>query len=147
MKSVRIGAAQAFYGDKLKPAIDMARNAKVDYLCFDCLAELTLAILQKDRQKNPALGYTRDVIPVMKALLPICLPQGIRLITNAGGIHPEFDRLIHLDHARVRLVPTGKPVRAEATEPLVLFDKVNTSSDWLINADGHATATNGDNQQ
>ncbi len=89
MKSVRIGAAQAFYGDKLKPAIDMARNAKVDYLCFDCLAELTLAILQKDRQKNPALGYTRDVIPVMKALLPICLPQGIRLITNAGGIHPE----------------------------------------------------------
>ena len=89
MKSVRIGAAQAFYGDKLRPAIDMARNAKVDYLCFDCLAELTLAILLKDRQKNPALGYTRDVIPVMKALLPICLPKGIRLITNAGGIHPE----------------------------------------------------------
>lgn len=89
MKSVRIGAAQAFYGDKLKPAIDMARDGKVDYLCFDCLAELTLAILQKDRQKNPALGYTRDVIPVMKALLPICMPQGIKLITNAGGIHPE----------------------------------------------------------
>lgn len=89
MKSVRIGAAQAFYGDKLKPAIDMARHGKVDYLCFDCLAELTLAILQKDRQKNPAMGYTRDVIPVMKALLPICLPQGIRMITNAGGIHPE----------------------------------------------------------
>ena len=89
MKSVRIGAAQAFYGDKLKPAVDMAKNGKVDYLCFDCLAELTLAILQKDRQKNPALGYTRDVIPVMKALLPICLPQGIKLITNAGGIHPE----------------------------------------------------------
>jgi len=89
MKSVRIGAAQAFYGDKLKPAIDMARNGKVNYLCFDCLAELTLAILQKDRQKNPAMGYTRDVIPVMKALLPICLPQGIKMITNAGGINPE----------------------------------------------------------
>lgn len=89
MKSVRIGAAQAFYGDRLKPAIDMARNGKVNYLCFDCLAELTLAILQKDRQKNPAMGYTRDVVPVMTALLPICQPQGIKLITNAGGINPE----------------------------------------------------------
>lgn len=89
MKSVRIGAAQAFYGDRLKPAIDMARNGRVDYLCFDCLAELTLAILQKDRQKNPSMGFTRDVVPVMTALLPICLPQGIRLITNAGGINPE----------------------------------------------------------
>jgi len=89
MKSVRIGAAQAFYGDRLRPAIDMARNGQVNYLCFDCLAELTLAILQKDRQKNPAMGYTRDVLPVMTALLPICMPQGIKLITNAGGINPE----------------------------------------------------------
>jgi hypothetical protein len=89
MKSVRIGAAQAFYGDRLKPAIDMANNGGVDYLCFDCLAELTLAILQKDRQKNPEMGFTRDVLPVMTALLPICLRKGIRLITNAGGINPE----------------------------------------------------------
>ena len=89
MKSVRIGAGQAFYGDRLKPAIEMARNGQVDYLCFDCLAELTLAILQKDRQKNPAMGFTRDVLPMMTALLPICLPQGVKLITNAGGINPE----------------------------------------------------------
>lgn len=88
MRSVRIGAAQAFYGDSLRPALELARKGNVNYLCFDCLAELTMAILQKDRQKDPNLGYTRDVVPAMKALLPICLPRGIKLITNAGGINP-----------------------------------------------------------
>jgi len=89
MQSVRIGAAQAFYGDKLKPAMELAERGNVKYLCFDCLAELTLAILQKDRQRDPNLGYTRDVVPVMKALLPICVAKGIKLITNAGGINPR----------------------------------------------------------
>lgn len=89
MKSVRIGAAQAFYGDMLAPALAMAKEGEVNYLCFDCLAELTLAILQKDRQKDPGMGFTKDVLPVMKALLPICLPKGIKLITNAGGINPR----------------------------------------------------------
>jgi hypothetical protein len=89
MRSVRIGAAQAFYGDRLKPAVELAKRGDVKYLCFDCLAELTMAILQKDRQKDPALGYTRDVVPVMKELLPICAANGVKLITNAGGINPK----------------------------------------------------------
>ncbi len=88
MRSVRIGAAQAFYGDRLTPAVELAKRGGVQYLCFDCLAELTMAILQKDRQKDPSLGYTRDVVPVMRALLPHCAANGIRMITNAGGINP-----------------------------------------------------------
>jgi hypothetical protein len=88
MRSVRIGAAQGFYGDRLAPAVELARNGALEYLCFDCLAELTMAILQKDRQKDPALGYTRDVVPVMRALLPHCVATGVKLITNAGGINP-----------------------------------------------------------
>lgn len=89
MRTVRIGAAQAFYGDSLRPAMELAEKGNVQYLCFDCLAELTMAILQKDRQRDPSLGYTRDVVPVMRALLPVCIPKGIRLITNAGGINPD----------------------------------------------------------
>jgi hypothetical protein len=89
MRSVRIGAAQAFYGDRLAPAVDMARRGNVAYLCFDCLAELTMAILQKDRQRDPTLGYTRDVVPVMREMLPHCAKTGIKLITNAGGINPR----------------------------------------------------------
>ncbi len=89
MRSVRIGAGQGFYGDSLLPVLDVARNGNVKYIAFDTLAELTLAILQKGKAKNPDAGYTRDVVPMMRNLLPICREQGIRLITNAGGINPE----------------------------------------------------------
>lgn len=88
MKKVRIGAGQGFYGDSLLPAIDVALKGDVKYISFDCLAELTLAILEKGRKKDPAQGYTKDVVPTMRNLLPICVPRGIRLITNAGGINP-----------------------------------------------------------
>lgn len=89
MRSVRIGAGQGFYGDTLKPAVEMAKNGDVNYLCFDCLAELTMAILQKDRKKDSSMGYTKDVVPVMKALLPICVSKGIKIITNTGGVNPR----------------------------------------------------------
>ncbi|HWI54012.1 MAG TPA: acyclic terpene utilization AtuA family protein [Symbiobacteriaceae bacterium] len=88
MHTVRIGAGQGFYGDSLLPVLDVARYGNVKYISFDTLAELTLAILQKGRRKDPAQGYTKDVIPMMRNLLPICREKGIKLITNAGGINP-----------------------------------------------------------
>jgi hypothetical protein len=88
MRSVRIGAGQGFYGDSLLPVLDVARYGDVRYISFDTLAELTLAILEKGRKKDPTQGYTRDVVPMMRNLLPIAAAKGIKLITNAGGINP-----------------------------------------------------------
>jgi len=88
MRTVRIGAGQGFYGDSLLPVIDIARYGNVKYISFDTLAELTLAILEKGRMKDPTQGYTRDAVPMMRNLLPICRERGIKLITNAGGINP-----------------------------------------------------------
>lgn len=88
MKKVRIGAAQGFYGDTIEPAIATAQYGNVNYISFDCLAELTMAILLKDKQKNENLGYTRDITTSMKALLPYVKEKGIKLLTNAGGINP-----------------------------------------------------------
>lgn len=89
MRTVRIGAGQGFYGDSLLPVLDVARYGDVKYISFDTLAELTLAILEKGRRKDPNAGYTRDVVPMMRNLLPIAKEKGIRLITNAGGINPR----------------------------------------------------------
>jgi hypothetical protein len=60
----------------------------VRYVASDHLAELTLAILQKDRQCDPNLGYTRDLVPMLAELLPLALPRGIKFILNAGGLNP-----------------------------------------------------------
>jgi hypothetical protein len=54
MKSVRIGAGLGFYGDSLAAGARLDRERRRQYIASDHLAELTLAILQKDRQKDPA---------------------------------------------------------------------------------------------
>lgn len=89
MRTVRIGAGQGFYGDSLLPVLDVARHGNVKYISFDTLAELTLAILEKGRKKDPTQGYTKDVVPMMRNLLPLAKERGIKLITNAGGINPQ----------------------------------------------------------
>ena len=60
----------------------------IDYLVCEALAELTLAILQKDRQRDESLGYTRDLPLYVQQALPAVLEGRTRLITNAGGINP-----------------------------------------------------------
>lgn len=89
MKSVRIGASVGFWGDIFTSAVDVARYGDVKYICGDSLAELTMAILQKARNKNPKDGYTKDVFPLMTSLLPICKEKGIKIISNCGGINPQ----------------------------------------------------------
>ncbi|OZI10778.1 hypothetical protein CEW92_15220 [Bacillaceae bacterium SAS-127] len=89
MKTVRVGAAQGFYGDSIDGAMANAKYGQVDYLAFDCLAELTMAILAKDKEKDPNAGFTRDIGPAMKALLPYIKEKNIKILTNAGGLNPE----------------------------------------------------------
>ena len=85
--SVRIGGGQGFYGDGIAPVADLLADG-VDYLVCEALAELTLAILQKDRQRDEALGYTRDLPLYLQSALPWVLEGRTRFITNAGGINP-----------------------------------------------------------
>jgi hypothetical protein len=85
--SVRIGGGQGFYGDGIAPVADLLADG-VDYLVCEALAELTLAILQKDRQRDEALGYTRDLPLYLQSALPSVLEGRTCFITNAGGINP-----------------------------------------------------------
>src|SRR6202011_2889719 len=81
MRSVRVGAGQGFYGDTPDGAVDVARNGDVSYICFDALAELTMAILQKDRMRDPGRGFARDLPAFMESLLALSRERGIKLIT------------------------------------------------------------------
>jgi Acyclic terpene utilisation family protein AtuA len=89
MRSVRIGAGQGFYGDRPDGAVAVAERGQVSYICCDALAELTMAILQRDRLRDPGGGFARDLPDFLRALLPLARDQGIRIITNAGGMNPH----------------------------------------------------------
>lgn len=89
MKSIRVGCGSASWGDMLDPAVELAECGDVQYIGFDHLAELTMSILQRMKQKDPRRGYIPDLVPWMKRLLPIARAKGIRMLTNAGGANVE----------------------------------------------------------
>jgi len=89
MKSVTLGTGLAFWGDNLRPAADMVQRAEIDYLCCDHLAELTMSILSKQRSRDEQRGYTGDVVPLLREVLPTCREKGIRVVSNAGGANPS----------------------------------------------------------
>lgn len=88
-KTVRIAGTQGFYGDSPMGALMVAHQHAADYLMHDALAELTLSILQKDKLRDPNLGYARDIELHAARLYPVALSKGMKIVTNSGGLNPE----------------------------------------------------------
>jgi hypothetical protein len=88
VKTIRIGAGAGFSGDRIEPAVDLAREGGLDYLVFECLAERTIALAQQARARDPNGGYDPLLIDRLEAVLPLCRAHGITIITNMGSANP-----------------------------------------------------------
>jgi len=88
MKTIRIGCGAGYSGDRIDPAVELARKGSISYLVFECLAERTIALAQKARLINPNAGFDPLLEERMEAVLPICAAQKIRIITNMGAANP-----------------------------------------------------------
>ncbi len=86
---VRIGGASAAWGDTVQGAGQLVAAGGLDYLVGDYLAEVTMAILARMRAKDPQAGFIPDWLASVKPHLGAIKAQGIRLVTNAGGMNPE----------------------------------------------------------
>jgi hypothetical protein len=86
---VRVAAGQGFWGDDLDAPRRQVEGGQIDYLMLDYLAEVTMSILQKQKERDPTLGYARDFIGAMESILPAVLERGVKVIANAGGVNPR----------------------------------------------------------
>ncbi|MFN4903389.1 MAG: acyclic terpene utilization AtuA family protein, partial [Ignavibacteria bacterium] len=127
---IRIASGQGFWGDLLTAPLMQVSKGEIDYLMLDYLAEVTMSILQKQKLKNPALGYAKDLVQTCEDVLPYISSKGIKLITNGGGVNPEG--------ARDAVFAVAKKLGIKGLKiGVVMGDNILMHIDGLI-AEGHA---------
>ncbi|HZS61785.1 MAG TPA: acyclic terpene utilization AtuA family protein [Gemmatimonadaceae bacterium] len=89
MKTVRVGGGQGFWGDDPDAPRRLVAGGPIDYLMLDYLAEVTMSILQKQKERDPSAGYARDFIGAMQSVMPHIAGHGLRVVANAGGVNPR----------------------------------------------------------
>jgi hypothetical protein len=87
-ETVRVASGQGFWGDSLDAPRQQVEGGPIDYLMLDYLAEVTMSILQKQMERDPAMGYARDFVGAIESILPGIAERGVRVIANAGGVNP-----------------------------------------------------------
>lgn len=88
MRPLRIGAGAGYAGDRIDPAQDLAERGRLDVLVFECLAERTIALAQLRRLQDPDAGFDPLLAARLRAVLPACVAQGTRIVTNMGAANP-----------------------------------------------------------
>ncbi|MFQ5690702.1 MAG: acyclic terpene utilization AtuA family protein [Gemmatimonadota bacterium] len=120
---VRVASGQGFWGDWQEAPKLQVRHGPIDYLMLDYLAEVTMSIMQKQRQRDPEAGYARDFVPLIAELAEELLSRGIKVVTNAGGVNPEACR------ARLGRVLAGRkhprPLRVATVQGDDLMDRLD----------------------
>ena len=132
--TVRIGAGAGYAGDRIAPALELAEKGLLDYLVFECLAERTIALAQLERSHDARLGFDKLLAARMRAVLPACVAQGTRIISNMGAANPlaagqevvRVARELGIEHLRVAVV-LGDDVLAQIQgQDLSLMDSPGT---------------------
>lgn len=85
---IRIANGQGFWGDWLEAPVRLVEEGPIDYLILDYLAEVTMSIVQKQKQADPNLGYARDFPPLIGRIAAKMKERRVRVVANAGGVNP-----------------------------------------------------------
>ncbi len=128
---VRVAGGQGFWGDDIDAPRRQVEGGPVDYLMLDYLAEVTMSILQKQKERDPSLGYARDFVGAMEAVLPAVVSRGVRVVANAGGVNPAACG------SAVNAMANARGAKGKLTIGVVSGDDLLPRLDQLIQS-GHA---------
>ena len=86
---VRVGGGSGMWGDDLDAPRRLVEGGPLDYLILDYLAEVTMSVLQRQKDRDPAAGYARDIVGAVESVLPALIAKKIKVVANAGGVNPR----------------------------------------------------------
>ena len=130
---VRVAGGQGFWGDSLDAPRQQVEGGPIDYLMLDYLAEVTMSILQKQKERDPSLGYARDFVGAIESVLPAVTQREVKVVANAGGVNPPACA------AAIRKLAESKSVSEKIRIAVVTGDDLLGRLDELIDS-GHALA-------
>ena len=130
---IRVASGQGFWGDWLEAPRRQVEGGDIDYLMLDYLAEVTMSILQKQKERDPNMGYARDFVGAIESVLPAIATRGVKVIANAGGVNPPACA------AAIRAVAVKHGVSDAVRIGVVTGDDLLPRIDELI-AEGHLLA-------
>ncbi len=136
-RPVRVANCSGFFGDRLSAAREMVDGGPIDVLTGDWLAELTMLILWKQRNRNAEAGYAATFLTQMEEVLGTCAERGIKVVTNAGGLNPAGCA----DRVRDIADRVGVSVRVAHVEGDDLMDRVDGLRPQLAHLDTGAELT------
>ncbi len=126
-KTVRIGGASGYWGESDMALPQLLKAGGLDYIVFDYLAEITMSIMARARAQDPAAGYASDfVTAVLKPNLKEIARQGVKILSNAGGVNP---------------VACGEAVRALVAQAGLDLKVAVVTGDDLLGRAGELAAT------
>ena len=132
-KNIRIASGQGFWGDLPNAPVNQVKKGKIDYLVMDYLAEVTMSIMQKQRQKNPEHGYARDFVGVIEDTLTEISEHGVKVISNAGGVNPNACKDAILEVAKKKGISGIKIAVVDGDDILPDLDKIIEKGHHLNN--------------
>lgn len=150
-RAIRIGAGAGFAGDRIEPAVELVERGNLDYLCFECLAERTIALAQLAAQQDPSSGFDPLLERRFRAVLPSARAKGVRIITNMGAANPmaaakataQIARSLGLHGLRIAAVRGDDVLDRLAPLDLPFMDKAGSLADirpHLISANAYLGA-------
>jgi hypothetical protein len=97
---LHVANGQGFWGDSVDAPVRLLEGGPLDVLTLDYLAEVTMSILQKQKQRDPSRGYATDFVDLIDRTLPVLQRKRVRVVANAGGVNPHACRERLLEVAR-----------------------------------------------
>jgi len=151
MKKIRLGSGAGYSGDRIEPAVELAEKGNIQYLCFECLAERTIAIAQQAKMKDPDAGYDPLLVARMEAVLTLCHQKGIKIITNMGAANPlagakkikEIAQKLNIKGLKIAAVTGDDVLVAIRSQELIIEETgadLSTIKDKLVSANAYLGA-------